>query len=288
MARSDRNRRAVRLGAAALSAVALTLGAASASTAAAYTTLPGPKRADARFVVTYRGIGFYSTVFHGEPHNPGGADDTNDASDSSAQAWALKFHRRIAFPPCGAPTGGGGDPCSGLTGLSGAIGATTATGEVSHRHVDGLYRVLDRTVTCRMRQRTSARTAVTASIGVRYLPGSRSFGVTAYNPVASALTVFPPQCPGQGDSIDRILDFYAAPGFSFASGYGADRWFTSREVMIPAAVFHRSAKVSIPLAGTPAGRPPRDCAVMDPAFERCTTGGSWSGTVTFTASSPRS
>jgi hypothetical protein len=250
--------------------------------AAPYTAVPGPYRAHARFLVTYRGIGFYNTVFHAHPPNPGGADDTNDARDSSAQAWVLRFRRRIAIPPCGTPAGGDSDPCLGLAGLSGAIGATTATGEVRHVHVDGLYRVLDRTVTCRMQQRTSARTAVGASLGLRYLPGSLSVGVTAYNPVASVLTTFPPQCPEQGDSIDRILDFYAAPGFSFAGGYGADRWFTSAEVAVPASVLHRSTKITIPLADTPAGRPPPDCAVMDPSFERCTTGGSWSGVLTLT------
>jgi hypothetical protein len=272
-----------------LCAVAAVLVALSTGTAVAapYTAVPGPYRANARFLVSYRGIGFYSTVFHAHPPNPGGADDTNDARDSSAQAWALGFRRRLALPPCGPPAGGGSDPCAGLTELRGAIGATTATGEVRHVHVDGLYPVLDRTVTCRLQSRTTARTAVDAAIGMRYLPGSRSVGVTAYDPVASVLMAFPAQCAGQGDSLDRILDFYATPGFSFASGYGADRWYTSAEVAVPAFVLHRSTKITIPLRDTPAGRPPRGCAVFDPSFEGCTTGGSWSGVLTLSAPAPK-
>jgi hypothetical protein len=154
-------------------------------------------------------------------------------------------------------------------------------------HVDGLYRILDRTVTCRMQGRTTARTAVAAAIGLRYLPGSRAVGVTAYNPVGSVLTAFPAQCPGQGDSIDRIRDFYATPGFSFAGGYGPDRWFTSAEILVPASVLHRSTKIAIPLADTPGAHSPADCAVIDPSFERCATGGSWDGILTLTAGAPK-
>ena len=52
--------------------------------------------------------------------------------------------------------------------------------------------------------------------------------------------------------------------------------------MIPATTFRRSSKITVPLRNTPAGTPPRDCAVRDPSFERCKTGGSWSRTLTFT------
>jgi hypothetical protein len=274
--------RTIRLGAAALGAISLALAAAPGSEAIAgpaYTRVPGPYRADARFVVTYRGLGIYETVFHGEPHNPGGADDTNDAHDIGAQAWILQFRDRLALPPCGPPAGGGPDACEQVTGLSGASGQTAVLGQVRHKHVDGLYRELDRVVRCTLRSGTPAGREVEGSVGVRYLPGPRGIGVIAHNPVATALSLFPAQCP-QGESIDRILDFYATPGFSFDPHYGPDRWFTSREVVIPAAVLHRSRKITIALSDTAAGRPPRGCAVRDPSFERCETGGAWGGVIT--------
>jgi hypothetical protein len=272
-----------RLRAAGIVALVLpSLGAASAHAKPPYTTVSGPQRADARFVVTYAGLGAYSTVFHATPPNPGGKPDTNDAHDSSKQSWALKFRRGIRFPTCQS-TSAGNDPCARLSGLSGASGPTTITGRVNHKHVDGLYRQLDRTVKCRLSKSPSPRRTLDASVSVRYIPESQSFAVSASDPVSTAASLFPAQCPKQGDSIDRVLDFYAMPGFSFAQEYGPDRWFTSREVVIPAAVFHKSAKIRIPLADTPAGTPPRRCAVRDPSFERCKTGGSWSGLLTFTA-----
>ena len=269
--------------------VAILVGLSTGTAAAApYTALHRAYRAEASFVVSYRGIGFYGTTFNSHPPNPGGADDVNDARDSSAQAWVLRFRDGIAIPACGQPAGGGTDPCSVLTGLSGAVGRTTLTGEVSHVHVDGLYRELDRTVKCRLLERTAAGAPLDASIALRYLPGSKSVGVTAYNPVVTALSLFPSQCAGQGDSIERVFDFYAPPGFSFDGSYDANRWFTSREVLIPAAVFHRAQKIRIPLSNTQAGRPPPDCAVADPSFERCATGGSWDGILTLTAVAPKS
>jgi hypothetical protein len=146
--------------------------------------------------------------------------------------------------------------------------------------VDGLYRELDRTVKCRLEKSPSARRRLDATISLRYIPETQSIGITATNPIATAVSLFPAQCPEQGDSIDRISDFYAMPGFSFADQYGPERWFRSREVVVPTADLHRSAKITIPLADTPRGTPPRRCAVRDPSFERCTTGGSWSGTLT--------
>jgi hypothetical protein len=157
------------------------------------------------------------------------------------------------------------------------------TGRVRHNHVDGLYRQLDRVVNCRLRKRTSARSQVMASVGVRYLPETESVGITAYSPVATVTTLFPQQCAGQGDSIDRISDFYAMPGFSFEQGWGPERWFTSAEVVVPAALLRRSTKVRIPLGDTAAGTPPRRCAVHDPSFERCRTGGSWNGVLVLRA-----
>jgi hypothetical protein len=258
--------------------------AATAALAAAIALTAAPAHGKS-FEVTYKGSGTYRTVFHGEPPNgEGERDDTNDAHDSSRQTWAIKFRRTIDLPACGQPADDGPDPCASLTGLRGARGPTSVTGRVNHKHVDGIFRALNRTVRCRLRSSASSRRTLPVSLGLRYLPDSGSIGVTGRNPVATALTGLPAQCAGQGDSIDRIADFYATPGFSFADGYGPDRWFTSREVAVPVDEFNRSRKIEIPLGDTPAGTPPRRCAVRDPSFERCKTGGSWRGVLTFTAS----
>jgi hypothetical protein len=255
----------------------LALRAIAAAALAVLLATVAPAQAK-RFAVTYKGSGAYRTVFHATPPNDGGKPDTNDAHDSSRQSWAITFRRRIEIPACG----GSPDPCAAVAGLSGASGPTSLTGRVDHKHVDGLYRQLDRTVKCRLSKTPSPRRRLDASVAVRYIPESQSFAVTASDPVSTAVNLFPAQCPKQGDSIDRILDFYAMPGFSFAAEYGPERWFESREVVIPAATFERSAKVNVPLGVTPAGTPPRRCAVYDPSFERCKTGGSWSGVLTFT------
>lgn len=258
-------------------------GPATAAAEPAFTTTRGPANPDASFVVTYDGSGSYKTRFHATPPNPGGKPDTNDAWDSSTQSWKLKFRRALTVPTCGASGGFGDDPCASLAGLSGASGPTELAGRVHHKHVDGLYRQFDRTVKCRLRMRPSPKSKLDASLNVRYIPESDSIGISASDPIATAVSLFPAQCPKQGDSIDRILDFYAMPGFSFADSYGPERWFASREVVIPAAVFHRSATIRIPLRDTAAGTPPRHCAVHDPSFERCTTGGKWRGVITLTS-----
>jgi hypothetical protein len=152
---------------------------------------------------------------------------------------------------------------------------------VSHRHVDGLYRQLDRTVKCRLRKSPSPRRRLEVALALRYIPETQSIVVSASDPLSTTLSLFPTQCPKQGDSIDRILDFYAIPGFSFNQSFGPDRWFTSREIVIPSEVFRGSSKISIPLSNTDAGTPPRRCAVENPSFERCKTGGAWSGVLTF-------
>jgi hypothetical protein len=266
-----------------LLALALVLLAAAASGAARakppYTTTAGGNRPNAHFAVTYKGSGSYSTVFHGEPHNPNGADDKNDAHDSSTQSWDIKYRGGVTIPTCGDPTGDL-DPCNSLAAPKQAKGPTLATGRVNHKHVDGIYHSLDRTVKCQLHARPSKRRWLPAVLGLRYIPESNSIGVTASTPLYTAITNFPSQCPKQGDPIDRILDFYATPGFSFADGYGPDRWFTSREIVIPSAVFHRSATVRIPLHVTGAGRSPKGCRVKDPSFEHCKTGGNWSGVLT--------
>jgi hypothetical protein len=270
----------------ALLAALLALAAtAPAAQAAQYTTRSGPERAEPSFDVTYEGSGSYSTAFHATPPNPDGDPDTNDAHDKSRQAWDLTFRRTLRIPDCDAPTIGA-RPCEAVKGLTGARGATTMAGSVNHKHVDGLDRRFDRTVRCRLRKETSAKTKVTAAIDVRYLPEPDAFGVTARNPVTTAIDLFPSQCPRQGDSIDRVLDFYAMPGFSFADSYGPERFYSSAEVVVPAAVFHRSVKIKIPLANTRAGRPPKACAVPNPSFERCRTSGTWAGVLVLRVREP--
>jgi hypothetical protein len=248
-----------------------------------FTATPGPTRSEASFTARYEGSGSYKTRFHATPPNPGGKPDTNDAWDSSTQSWKITYRGPVTVHACGQPSDGSADPCASLTGPAHAKGSTELVGHVHHKHVDGLYRQFDRTVKCALRKRTSPRRVLDASIALRYIPETKSIGVTATDPITTAVSLFPAQCPKQGDSIDRILDFYAMPGFSFADGYGPDRFLTSREVVIPVDVFHRSATIKIPLHDTAAGRPPKHCAVHDPSFERCTTGGSWHGVLTLTA-----
>jgi hypothetical protein len=240
----------------------------------------GPSRTDARFTVSYKGEGSFHTKFHATPPNPGGDPDTNDAHDTSRQTWDVKYRGTLAVPACGQAEDGSADPCAGLTGLDGLRGATKATGRVNHKHVDGLYRELDRTVKCKLSKAPGRHRLLGGTLKVRYIPESDSIGISASDPMQTALELFPAQCPKQVDSIDRILDFYATPGFSFADGFGPEPWFASREVVVPSAAFHDSKTIKIPLHDTRAGTPPKDCAVRDPSFERCKTGGEWNGVLT--------
>ncbi|HEY0633502.1 MAG TPA: hypothetical protein VGC98_15705 [Thermoleophilaceae bacterium] len=266
-----------------VASAALVLATGPSSVAKApYTTTSGPSRADAKFAVTYQGKGSYSTTFHATPPNPGGKPDTNDAHDTSTQAWNVKFRRALTIPTCGQPSVGD-DPCASLDGLSGASGPTNMTGKVNHKHVDGLYKQLDRTVRCTLRVSPSKKRRLEVSLATRYIPESNSIGVSVSDPMSTTISFFPTQCPKQGDSIDRILDFYATPGFSFAQDFGPERWFASREVVIPSDVFHRSAAIKIPLHLTANGTPPKHCARPNPSYERCKTGGAWNGVLTLKA-----
>jgi hypothetical protein len=233
------------------------------------------------FVVLYKGSGTWKTVYHSNPPNQGGNPDTNDAHDSSTQAWKLTFDGKVTVKPCGRPKGGGADPCKGLKGPSAATGATTAIGQVDHKHVDGLFTSQNRSVSCKLSARTTPKQQQPASIGITYSPAKRTIAVTAYDPVSYVLSVLPSQCPQQGDAIDGLYDNYFMPGFSFSTGYGPDRWFTSAKVTIPANVFHHATEITIPFAATAAGTPPKGCAVQNPSYERCSTGGSWTGVLTF-------
>src|SRR4051794_17671493 len=76
-----------RLAAAPAAILAVLTAAAPAAAKPAYTATPGPNRADAQFVVTYQGKGSYATKFHATPPNQGGKPDTNNAHDTSTQAW---------------------------------------------------------------------------------------------------------------------------------------------------------------------------------------------------------
>ncbi|MEA2450023.1 MAG: hypothetical protein QOG63_1955 [Thermoleophilaceae bacterium] len=268
--------------AAALAVLVALAAPAAAGAKRGYTATPGPPQELASFSASYAGAGAYHTTFHAHPPNPGGADDRNSAHDRGTQAWAIRYHGRIEVPTCNSAAPDF-DPCARVVGLDGARGATLMTGRVRHKHVDGLYRQLDASTRCRLTARTARDDELSTSLAARYIPASRSIGLTALDPVATATTLFPQQCPQQPDPIDRIMSFYAMPGFSFAGGYGPERWFTSREVRIPATVFHSSRQIRIPLHTIAAGRSPADCAVANPAYEECRTGGSWEGVLTLTA-----
>lgn len=269
-----------RFAAPAATVLALLSAAVPASAAPGYSTTPGPNRPDAKFVVSYEGKGSYATTFHATPPNPGGKADRNDAHDTSTQLWNVKFRGKLAVPTCGQPSGFGDDPCGGLAGLSGASGKTNMTGKVDHKHVDGLYKQFDRTVRCTLRVTPSRKRRLEVNLVTRYIPETNSIGVSASDPMSTTISFFPTQCPKQGESIDRILDFYATPGFSFAQGWGPDPWFASREVIIPSPVFHHSARIKIPLHLTAAGTPPKHCARPNPSYEKCKTGGAWNGVLT--------
>ena len=270
-----------RFGRIALSATAaLSLaGAVPATAKPPYVARPAPYRAEPRFGVGYVGSGTWRTTFHATPPNEGGDPDTNDARDSSTQAWLLAYAGALTVPRCG--PGADGDACAAAGDIDGAVGATSAAGRIDHVHVDGIYRQLDRTERCRVGARTPADGAVDATLQIRYLPESRSFAFTALSPVEPVLLELPQACPNRADPIDRILDNYFMPGFSFDPTYGSERWFRSATVAIPARVFHHAAEIMVPLRDTAAGAPPRDCAVQHPEYERCRTGGTWNGVLIF-------
>jgi hypothetical protein len=267
---------------AAASGASATLGPSpSAAARRAFTIRPAHYRATVRFRISYTGSGRFATTYHSTPPNPGGAADNNSAHDTSQQRWSLTFQSQLRVPPCHAL--GHHDPCAGIHGVTGAVGSSSASGSVVHRHLDGLYPAQDQSVSCHVRARSPRRAVLGAALQVRYDATRRALLVSAGNPVATALLLLPRQCPGQGDSIDGLNDEYFGPGFSFSSAYGPDRWFRSQTVVIPVAVLHRARAISVRLHQTSAGTPPAGCDVPQPAFERCSTGGAWSATLRLSA-----
>lgn len=232
-----------------------------------YAARPAAYRAQPVFQVSYHGAGRWHTDFHATPPNPGGAPDVNDARDTSEYSWSLAYAGTVA--PVAAATGS----------LSAARGRTLVVGHVDHAHDDGLYPELDRTVRCTLKGSTAAGRLAPARLDVRYDSRRRVYAFRAGDPLSTVTTEMPTACPQQGASIDRILDQYFSPGFSFGPSGGPDRWLRSGAVAVPARVLQRSRIVMIALRDTRAGRPPRDCGVPDPAFERCATAGRWAGTL---------
>jgi hypothetical protein len=243
----------------------------------------GSYRATARFVVTYSGSGTFHTRYRSEPPNPGGAPDHNSASDSSTQKWSLRYRPVLSVPECRAAKRGGKDPCAGLKTLAGASGPEFATGRVAHVHIDGLFPAQNASISCRVKATIPKTWLDRVSIDLHYDARARTLALTAEDPMVDGFTFLPGQCPGQGDSIDGLNDNYFMPGFSLQAGWGPDRWFRSKTVVIPLRDLHRARKITIGLSDTPQGTPPKHCAPPFPAWQQCTTGGSWHGTLTLRA-----
>ncbi|HEV2813244.1 MAG TPA: hypothetical protein VGW10_08340, partial [Solirubrobacteraceae bacterium] len=245
-------------GAAVAALAALAAPGAAEAQRAPYTATPAPHQDTPRFAVAYEGRGTWRTRFHATPPNPDARHDVNDARDSSRQRWDVTYPAGVTVPACAAP-------CTELRGVTGARGVTVATARIHHTHDDGIYPELDRTVRCRLSKRTSRSRPLDASVSLGHDPATGGIAVTASNPLSTVLSLFPTACPRQGDSIDRILDNYAIPGFSFASGWGPERWFASGTVVIPSDVFHGSSRIAVRLADTRTGTPPRYCAGEHPS-----------------------
>ncbi|MFA4928317.1 MAG: hypothetical protein WC558_07360 [Patulibacter sp.] len=261
-----------------IAALALALVVPSAASAASYSVRYGAELAPATFRVGYEGSGTWRTSFRATPPNPGGKADANAARDSSTQRWDLTFRRPLVVPACGV------DPvaCAAVVGPVGASGGSRVVGRIDHHHDDGLYRDLDRTVRCTVRTKPPRTRLPEPAVRVRYDAATARFAIGAVDPVGGALGSTPMACPGQGDPIDRILDNYFLPGFSFAAGWGPERWFTPVPVSIPAATLLRAERIVIRLRDARANTPPRGCARPTPRYERCSTGGTWSGRLTLT------
>ncbi len=164
------------------------------------------------FAVTYSGSGTYGTRYQSEPPNQGGMHDTDTATDSESQRWSLRFTSPLRLPCAGAP-------CARVTAFTGAQGATSITAQISHVHLDGLYSQLNASVQCSISSSTPPGAILGASL--RILAGTRPISITAFDPLGDALLLLPSECPGQGDSIDGLLDNYLGPGLELRAGLRA-------------------------------------------------------------------
>jgi hypothetical protein len=249
---------------------------AVAGTSRGFSATLGARHASARFRLSYTGSGRYATTYTSEPPNKGGKPDHNSAHDTSTQSWSLTFSQALTVPQCG----GNPSPCGRIRAPTVATGPTAATGRVDHTHIDGLFAFDNATIKCSLKASTKAHTAVPAEVQVGYLSSQKAISITALDPLVMVIDQLPTACPQQGDPTDGLLDSYFTPGFSFAENYGATRWFTSARVVIPLATIYRASLIRIPLGLTRRGTPPKRCAVPDPSYEHCSTGGTWSGVLT--------
>ena len=208
--------------------------------------------------------------------------DTNDAADSSTQRWSLDYIARLAVRACGQHGHSRRDPCSQFVGLISARGPTSVVGIVDHTHVDGLYTFDDATARCQLEEAPPPATPVIVPLHLSYDATRQTISIGPSDPLAQALSLLTPACPGYVDGIDGLFSNYFTPGFSFAPAYGPARWFTPAPVTIPVATLHRAARVAASLGPTAAGTPPAGCDVRDPAVEQCHTAGSWHGVLTLT------
>jgi hypothetical protein len=257
--------------------------AAGATSGRPYRTQHGAYRATARFVVTYSGSGTFHTRYRSEPPNAGGAPDHNSANDSSTQKWSLRYRRVLSVPVCRAAKTGGKNPCTRLKTLAGASGPELATGRVAHVHIDGLFPSQNASISCRVKARTPKTWLDRVFVDLHYNARARTLALVAEDPMVDGLIFLPAQCPGQGDSIDGLNDNYFTPGFSLKTGWGPDRWFRAKTIVIPLRDLHRARTITIRLSDTRQGTPPKHCAAPFPAWQQCTTGGSWKGTLTLRA-----
>lgn len=225
--------------------------------------------------VSYAGSGTVATRYQSTPPNPGGGPDSNIARDSGGQSWSLRFDQQLAIGRCGQAAQEG---CPIVVNLAGATGFERATATIDHAHIDGLYHFDNAAMQCHVHAVTPRGAQLSVSLQVTLLPGAIS--VVAENPMEQALVTLPAGCPGQTDSLDGLLDTYATPGFSFNQAFGPAQWFTSAPIRIPVKSLERGT-VRVPVAQSAAGIPPRGCDVPAPAYERCSTAGSWSGLLTF-------
>ena len=258
-------------------AVGLTLGRPASADAnnsgappfATPARLPFKSSRALKIAVTYSGSGSNETSYHATPPNLGGPNDDDTAHDTEAERWSLRFVAGLRVPTCSQLR------CGGSLELVGARGNSSVVAQLDHVHIDGLYSILNASVSCELQSLTPAGAVLDAEIEVRY--NATDLFVTALDPVTDALAGLPTACPGQGDSIDGLDDNYLGPGFSFAQGYGPDRWFTSATVTVPRSRLLHGRTVRLRLGLTRAGASPRDCQVTNPSYEQCVTSGSWTG-----------